>query len=491
MKKSIVFASIVLVLLAMTSVVTAGYRQAPITAVPYLFPPTAYPAGMNPFAGSGPSLPLASRTAFVTQHYTVGPVVKATTSVPAAEEEIAVNPVTPSLMVAAISDFAIRGGYNTTKYTYSGNNGTSWVQAYVPYNPITQLLLTGDGNSWQANSDPSLAIDKLGNVFLSNLYFNASDNRGGLYVNIGVQNPVTGAVTFTAANTYAVVVNTSPTTTLFEDKPWIAVDNSSAVTSGNLYIAWSHFVGNSDYIVFSRSLDHGLTWSAPLRISPPIQDGAVEGTQVAVGPNGEVYLAYELFYVGNKCQQLLAKSTDGGQTFSTPIAITGLFNDLTFRSSYRKNSFPALAVIPTNGYVCALYSDQPNSTVGAQVEFIRSTNGGSTFSAPMAINDANAGHQFFPAIATDSSGRIHCSWFDTRLASFSTSFFNVYATLSVDGGSTFAMNSRVTPTSIYCDGTSFIGDYSGIAAGGGYAHPVWTSGGFYNGCLRTAALKAP
>jgi hypothetical protein len=35
---------------------------------------------------------------------------------------------------------------------------------------------------------------------------------------------------------------------------------------------------------------------------------------------------------------------------------------------------------------------------------------------------------------------------------------------------------------------SFIGDYSGIAAAGGNAHPVWTSGGFNNGQLQTAVL---
>jgi hypothetical protein len=38
---------------------------------------------------------------------------------------------------------------------------------------------------------------------------------------------------------------------------------------------------------------------------------------------------------------------------------------------------------------------------------------------------------------------------------------------------------------------SFIGDYAGIAAAGGFAHPVWTSGGFNNGLLQTATLTLP
>jgi hypothetical protein len=36
---------------------------------------------------------------------------------------------------------------------------------------------------------------------------------------------------------------------------------------------------------------------------------------------------------------------------------------------------------------------------------------------------------------------------------------------------------------------SFIGDYGGIAAAGGFAHPVWTNGGFNGGRLQTAALR--
>src|SRR5713101_4551730 len=41
--------------------------------------------------------------------YTVGPTVTATTTAPEAEEHIAVNPVVGSFLVAAISDFSLRG----------------------------------------------------------------------------------------------------------------------------------------------------------------------------------------------------------------------------------------------------------------------------------------------------------------------------------------------------------------------------------------------
>lgn len=55
----------------------------------------------------------------------------------------------------------------------------------------------------------------------------------------------------------------------------------------------------------------------------------------------------------------------------------------------------------------------------------------------------------------------------------------------------FAPNARVTSALVNAANTSFIGDYSGNAAPGGFAHPVWTSGGGNNGRLETAALTTP
>ena len=94
-----------------------------------------------------------------------------------------------------------------------------------------------------------------------------------------------------------------------------------------------------------------------------------------------------------------------------------------------------------------------------------------------------------PALAVDGSGAIHASWFDTRNSSTNPEFIDVYAAFSSTAGATFSPNARVTPSSIDT-GTvkTFIGDYTGNAAAGCQAHPVWTSGGYNNGHLQTAQL---
>src|ERR1700757_5106779 len=102
----------------------------------------------------------------------------------------------------------------------------------------------------------------------------------------------------------------------------MAVDNSTSKSSGNVYASWTHFTASSDMVFFSRSTDHGASWSKPIQINPASQNGAVQGSQVAVGPGGEVYVAYEVFLGTGQGQHFIAKSTNGGVSFGAAVAMT-------------------------------------------------------------------------------------------------------------------------------------------------------------------------
>jgi hypothetical protein len=272
------------------------------------------------------------------------------------------------------------------------------------------------------------------------------------------------------------------------------VDNSSSAFSGNVYVCWTRFTATSDHIRVARSIDNGDSWSDSMQVSPASQNGAVQGCQVAVGPSGEVYVAWEVFYINGLRQHFLVKSTDGGLTFGSAKPITSAFREVIFESGYRKNSFPALAVSPVDGKVVDVFSEF-TSPGGTKVMFTQSTDGGSTVSRPVTLVDVFGGVQFFPAVTFDAAGTIHASWFDTRNSGpLQAAAFDVYATFSSDNGKTFAPNARVTPTLVFAGKqNSFIGDYSGIAAAGGFAHPVWNNGGFVSlhTHLKTATLTLP
>ncbi len=476
--------------------------------------------------------------------YSVGSTVTPTTSQPEAEEEIAADPSDASgqNLVSAISDFSQPSGFNFTKWTLSNDGGTTWSENFVPFNSGTDLLVTSDGRSWNANSDPVVAFDRIGNVFLSDLYI-AVDSSGritseGLYVSTDTfSNLQSGSF----GRTYRVRANLNNKKTFtFEDKPWITVDNSGGATSGYVYASWSHFTGcqnkfsifvgyyltcNSNVLWVSCSKNHGQTWSAPITINPSGQNGALQGSQVAVGPNGQVYVAYEFFGSGDQRQQYLSVGTWRGSTlsFAPAFAVTPAFSDLNFAgcsncaASYRVNSFPALAVGPatasnSGGNVYLVYGGQESSTSTAQVYFVSCTVGCTTpaaFAAPSILNDNPTGDHFFPAIAVDQSGVIHTSWLDTRNNPSNPDYLDVYAAfLTYDVGSnsfTLSPNARVTASTMDASisdlfgDTGFIGDYTGLAATAATpatAHPVWTNasgllGSLVTGSLQTATLALP
>jgi hypothetical protein len=281
-----------------------------------------------------------------------------------------------------------------------------------------------------------------------------------------------------------------------EDKPCIVTDNSTSPNAGNVYVAWLHFVGcqgatcQTKYIVFSRSTDHGVTWSLPHQISQLNQD--VEWPQATVGNDGTIYVSFQTITNGNLAQHWLATSTDGGQTFTTPQTITPIYQDLVFNSTYRKNSGPnvVISTVPGAEYVYDVYALQKGT--GSQIVYVRSNlpRGQGGFSQPVAMNDSQSGQRLFPAAAVDANGTLHVSWFDTRNSPI-VSMYDIYATYSKDQGATFAPNARVTPALIRAG--SFIGDYAGIVAEptNGVAHPMWTNGGLNNGKLQTTTLTVP
>ena len=458
----------------------------------------------NAAVGSGES----SLLALFGLGYLVGPTVDPTSNDFQAEEHIAIDPNNPNFLIAVVTDFSLnsvtdhtrRGSQATTKYAVSIDGGATWKDSFIPL--FGGFSVTPDGRTHDDTDDPSVAIDRLGNVYLANLYSDRPDSIPSLYVSVSNVKQLARFASghadgFVLGNIYPVSHNSDPANPDLNDKPWIAVDNSAnPATAGNVYIVWE-LVGHTGFdIVFARSSDHGRTWSTPISLHKDTGGSVVTDAQVAVGPGGEVYVVWgrNLFPYGTAKLQFV-KSMDGGRNFTRPVDITGNYKPVKFDSTYRTPDYPGLAVSPVDGSIYVAYADMQNKA-GTEVEFIRSTDGGASFSAPTIVNDVSMGHQFMQAIAVDELGIIHMSWYDTRNSPNDSSNLDIYATFSTDGGVTFRPSARVTPSSFNVGIVLFIGDYAGIAAAGGVAHPVWTNifrnaDGSRGGGLQTSTLRVP
>ena len=156
---------------------------------------------------------------------------------------------------------------------------------------------------------------------------------------------------------------------------------------------------------------------------------------------------------------------------------------------YWASIFPKMA-IGKNGEVYLAYTALNPNKPGddGDLYFIRSTNKGDTWSQPVTLGgDIGIGTQFFPAIATDPNGVIHVMWGDTRDDRIGLRY-HIYYTRSEDGGRTWGFESRelnirredtrVTdfasnPNKGFPKGR-FIGDYFAIAATDKDAYLVWS-----------------
>ena len=178
--------------------------------------------------------------------------------------------------------------------------------------------------------------------------------------------------------------------------------------------------------------------------------------------------------------QYFSKSTDGGSTFSTPLAAASGPTPMVPWSQNGYLTFPSIAVDLSggshNGNIYVTWSDATDGD--ADVFLSRSTNLGVSWSSPLRVNDDPIGNgkiQTWPWITVNDSGKISIVYFDTRNTP-NDSTTETWMAQSNDGGLTFTntvISSQQSQTNRPNTDVRF-GDYIGIDSWGGHTVPVWT-----------------
>ena len=160
---------------------------------------------------------------------------------------------------------------------------------------------------------------------------------------------------------------TSPST--LNDKEWIAVDShSGSPFQDRVYVSWTRFIfqaGTGAYvqspIFFVYSNDGGATFSTPKNISANAHYS--QGSRPVVGPDGTVYVFWNgSTRLASLNSTYMAKSTDGGDTWSPPLSVATVTNIPGVRNTvFRVNSYPAAAAAP-NGDVYATWNTEVDDT---------------------------------------------------------------------------------------------------------------------------------
>ena len=386
------------------------------------------------------------------------------------EPAIAVDPSNPNRIVVAMNDYvsrtwscaiagtpcsALGDGYSGTYFSNDG--GLTW--CCTPTDPAhLGTMIPGverlTGGIYDAGGDPSLAFDSAGHVFYAGLGFDRTTPPNTVAVNKGTFDSE-GALSWGAPT----FINPTTAPSTLNDKEWIGVDSHvGSPFQDRVYVSWTRFIFSpgrgyvQSPIAFVFSKDGGATFSSPQSIvSNVLYD---QGSRIVVGPHGTVYVFWDgTTRFGAFDSIWMVASTDGGVSFSSPVAVAPLIDIAPPANTvFRVNSFPAADVAPDGTLYVAWSSEVTNATSYAadpvcasasryskchsSAVWSKSTDGGSTWSTPVPIlptfdasNRVAIGYPvtqrdgktmltapgarrvdtFWPGVAVSPSGRVYMS----------------------------------------------------------------------------------
>jgi hypothetical protein len=280
---------------------------------------------------------------------------------------------------------------------------------------------------------------------------------------------------------------------------------ASSPFNGNMYVSWNNFADGGSLRVRS-STDNGLTWGNERQLAPA--SPFIRDVQITGDADGTLYVAGMNEMNGgltNRANKIY-KSTDGGLTWANTY--TGPTFSAPGRTTCPNSFFACMFITAGNqgywrhqgwgqpaahdGIVSYVY-DSRNTANGdpGDVFYIRSTDGGVTFSAPFKLNtDSTTKAQWQPNISAAEDGSLLAVWYDERLAtqtcvksSTTVPCYQMWGRKSTDGGVTWgadeAFSDVVSPLPGQPDFnivTEYVGDYDySNHVGNTHLHP-WTDG---------------
>jgi hypothetical protein len=278
---------------------------------------------------------------------------------------------------------------------------------------------------------------------------------------------------------------------------------ASSPFNGRMYVSWNDFNSGGGALKVRFSTDNGLTWNNERTLVPST---FVRDVQITGDNNGTVYVAGMDEKGGGLTTRAnkIFRSTDGGNTWTNTYTGPN-FNAPGVRTC-PNSYFACMFAVGTQGYwrhmgwgqpaarngVVHYVYDSRNTSNGdaADVFYIRSTDAGVTFSAPMKLNtDATTRPNWQPNVSVADDNSVLAVWYDGREFSNcvkgdeTVPCYRMWARKSTDGGVTWgadeAFSDVGSPLPGQPDGnivTEYVGDYDySNHVGNTHLHP-WTDG---------------
>ena len=426
--------------------------------------------------------------------------------VPDSEVEpwLAINPTNPANLVAVwAQDWWAPPGQGARGIVagVSFDGGVSWRDVVVPgITPCSGGTSARTGDSW-------LSFAPNGDLYLSVLGVNVTSTGIVPPGRILVTKSTNGGLTW------------GPVTTLIEDKDGIQDKDSITADPGDpnlAYAVWDDTSHSNFLVRFARTTNGGVSWESARTIYNPPTFNLPIGSQIVVLPNGTLL---DFFSEGQR-QNLagggsvrdpwilsVIRSTDKGMTWgpNKPIRIAEIktsacatsFSCVTDPDTGQHIRDAAIlfdvAVDPRNGNLYLQWTDGRFSNFQYfSVAFSMSTDGGSTWSAPIKINKTptnippGSQQAFGHSIHVAADGTIGVAYYDFRFDDPGPGLLTDYWLVHCHPGTdctqpaSWADENRLTDASFDIEKAVpavfglFVGDYQGMTADGNDFLAVWS-----------------
>jgi len=373
------------------------------------------------------------------------------------------------------------GGSSDIGFATSTNGGASWTNGFLP--GITKFQ---GGGTFDRTSDPAVAFDAAHNVWMISS-LGITESGGVRAIAVLTSRSTNGGLTWSNPVTTATGTNL--------DKNWIVCDNTaSSPFFGHCYTEFDD-PNDSDRLKMSTSTNGGTAWGAALNTG----DNATGlGGQPVVRPNGTVIVPYAN---AGETQIRSFRSVDGGASWRSTVPVSavtrhtvagglrtgplpsaeidsagtvyvvwqdarfvsgGTRNDIVMSKSTSETTWGPVTRVTSDGadhFIPGIGVDK--STAGAtarvaityydyttpscmapncqlNVASVTSTNGGSTWSAPLQL----AGPMTLSWLANTNQGRMVGDYVSTSIPSGANAF-SVFAVATAPTGTTFHENMDV------------------------------------------------
>ena len=349
--------------------------------------------------------------------------------------------------------------------------------------------------------DPAVIWDAYGNLYAT--YMNADATK------IIVLRSVNGGQSFTLLATLG---------SISIDQSSLAVGPGQNGVGNTLWVTWNQQNnGTTDGIQVAGAQITGLGSASAFSTQVAVPGGVGSYGDIAVGPQGQVMVVYQQTNTGNGPSQIYTNVDSDGlgplPFAAQRIALTTNVGDFDYIPAQAHRSIDAEAGLAWDrsggahhGRVYLVYTDAVSVGSADTNIFVRySDNSGSTWSAPLRVNDdATNRSQFLPRIAIDqTTGTVAVTWEDARNDGGNVNA-QVFGAISSDGGQSFSANLQISTgasNGAAAAGAYDLGDYTALAFQSGTFMPAWadnsnSTGDNPNGTLHqldvyTAAITVP